>query len=212
MNINVAISINTGTPMYLDATPVGSDQFNYNILLKPFYAMESDILTVFMEEYDKYINTVSKIIFEQSIKIDDKLTQAIVGSLGMTPQELFRLKRQYVICSSVYRFGRVFHKDFITSVSKSKFLADLKVSVEIQKDPRMLEALLQDAKHCMDEIEQTVGVEFSFGSFVKGGSNPCNMVSERQWYPSNGDNTPAISIAATKVGSFCRKYKIGPNI
>jgi len=212
MNINLSVSINPNTLQYTDDIFIVDDTVkDYNLFISPFYAIESDILSIFMEDETAYLTQVSKLIFEQSIKIDDKLTTRIIADLGLSPQEAFRLKREYVICSAVYKFGRVFHKDFIKSVKKSKFLADLKVSLDIEKDTGMLTSLLNDAKNCMEEIEGLIGISTGFSSFVKGGSNPCNYTSYRQWYPSMGNNTPAVSIAAGKVSAFCQKYKIGVN-
>ncbi len=212
MNINLTVSINPAVLAYQDSSPMGAiPATNYNLFVSPFYAMETDILAVFMEDQSQYLDQVAKLIFEQSMKIDDKLTTKIVSDLGLSDQEAFRLKREYVICSAVYKFGRVFHKDYTKAVKKSKFLADLKVSLEIEKDPTMLLSLLHDAKECMDEIEGLTGISTGFSSFVKGGSNPCNYTSSRQWYPSTGGNRPAVSIAASKVATFCNKYKIGPN-
>lgn len=210
-NINIKVSINSGILLDTEGNPINpADQLELNIMLSPFYAMEQDVLGIFIDEHAPYLETVRKIIFESSIKIDDILTTELQSSLELTDQQAFRIKREYVICNSVFVFAKIFYRDYLRSVKKSKFLADIKVSLEIEREPKLIEDLQRDAKECVDEIEQlltTAGT--GMRSFVKGSHNPCNKRSDRQWFPGMGNGSPRVPIAASKASTFCRKYKIG---
>ena len=204
MNINFTLSFNDGL-IDTSGNPVSlSGSLSEDILLDPFYATENDVLIILMEEPTMaQVHTVRELIFNNSIVIDDKLRAAT----GIDSEQMFRIKRQYVICASTYQFCKVFYKDYMRSVKKSKFLGDVKVSLDIEHDPSFLLQIAADAKECMEEIEMMSGSSMS--SFVKGRGNSCNYTSNRQWYPKTHGNNPRVPIAASKVGSFCSKYKIG---
>jgi hypothetical protein len=208
-NINITVSIKPGILLDTDGDPiVVTGECSYNILLNPYYAMEYDIARVFLEDYLSYTEDLRRIIFESSIYI----SEFTLEDSNMSPEQIFRLKRQYVICRSVYNFGRIFHRDYMTAVKKSKFLADFKVSLEVQNDPSMIKSILEDAKECYEEIESLMHImsgNSGFSTFVLGKNNPCNKTSSRQWWPSHGDGTPKIPLAARKAENFCHKYKIG---
>lgn len=209
-NIQFSVTINPGVLQDTSSGAVDpTGEAIFNILLNPFYAMEQDILVVFIDEHASYLETVRAIIFDSSIYIDDILTLTIQKSLGLTDEQAFRVKRHYVICKSVFMFGKIFFRDYLKSVKKSKFLADIKVSLEIEKEPALIQQLSKDAKDCVDEIENMLGASTGFQTFVKGEWNPCNKESHRQWYPGMGNGYPRVSIGASKAETFCRKYKIG---
>ncbi len=46
------------------------DVFEEDIMLKPFYATEDDIISVFMQDKVKYWDMTRKIIFNASVKAD----------------------------------------------------------------------------------------------------------------------------------------------
>jgi len=95
------------------------------------------------------------------------------------------------------------------SIKKSKFFGDVKVSLDIEKDPTFIMQISNDAKECYESIASMVGLGAGIGSFVKGKSNSCNNESNRQWFRSLDGGSPKVPIAANKVSSFCGKYKIG---
>lgn len=211
-NIKLTIGINPGHLLDTDGQELAaSGEASFNIFLNPFYCMEQDVANVFMDDFSTYVDKLRKMIFEGSIEVDTILTQSNIDSMGLTPEQAFMLKREYVICKSVYKFGRIFHRDYMSKVKKSKFLADVKVSLEVENDPSMIKSIISDAKDCYEEIEDMIGTMGGTGmaSFVKGGSNPCNNRSHRQWWPGNGSGEPRIPIAARKSATFCSKYKIG---
>jgi len=51
MNINLSVSINPNTLQYTDDIFIVDDTVkDYNLFISPFYAIESDILSIFMED------------------------------------------------------------------------------------------------------------------------------------------------------------------
>lgn len=213
MNIQINISLNSGTLQNTDGQDIvlSSNQFDYDFYLDPFYATENDILCVFMDEYDDYIARIRKMIFEGSVKIHNILTEKLRKQLGMSVQEAFLFKRQYVICYSIYNFSKIFYREYLTSVKKSKFLADVKISLEVEKDPSLIANIGQDAKDCMKDLEAMLGTAggLQFMTFVKGECNSNNQVSFRMWFPTLGSNYPRIPVASDKYAVGNNLYKIG---
>jgi len=210
MNIKLTLN-NTEAPIALmDGTTVSfllTKEFN--MLLDPLYATEDDILSLFMEDQTIYWTQVQKIIFESSIKADQVVNDRVIRTLALSPKDVFMIKRDYTICLATYKFGIIFYRDYVTQIQKQKFLADVKVSLNVKKDPTILERLLDDAESCFKDIEDLLNTNGLINTFVKGELNPCNRRSDREWYPSKGGNTPRVSIAANKTSELCRKYKIG---
>jgi len=210
MNIRQTTSFNDGLQDILGNPIQIVGTVYYDILLDPFYCTERDILLIVMEEpSDKYIEWVRELIFNASIRADDVFNTEILKALGLTPEQEFRLKRQYVICLASYQFYKDFYKDYMRSIKKSKFLGDVKVSLDVEKDPTFIMQISDDAKECYESIADIVGVGAGMNSFVKGRSNCCNYTSSRQWYPKLDGGHPNVPIAANKAVTFCNKYKIG---
>lgn len=213
MNIQVQISLNSGVLQNTDGQDISfpSNNFSYDIFLDPFYATEYDILGVFLEEdgYEPYIPRIRKIIFEGSIRVHNILTEAKRKQLGLSVQEAFLIKRQYVICYAIYNFSKIFYRDYLKSVKKSKFLADVKVSLEVEKEPGLIGNIGEDAKKCMEDIMFMLGADMQFMTFVKGQCNANNKVSWRQWFPTLGSNYPRIPVASDKYFVGTNAYKIG---
>jgi len=210
MNIRQTVSFNDGLQDILGNPIQIVGAVYYDILLDPFYCTERDILSIVMEEpSDKYIEWVRELIFNASIRADDVFNTIILKSLELTEEQEFRLKRQYVICLVSYQFYKDFYKDFMKSIKKTKFLGDVKVSLDVEKDPSFIMQVSDDAKECYESIADMIGVGAGMNCFVKGRSNPCNYTSERQWYPKLDGGHPNVPIAANKAITFCNKYKIG---
>ena len=208
MNINFALSFNSGLRDTSGNEISLSGSLSEDILLTPFYATENDILLILMDEPSvAYHNRARELIFNNSVVVDDKLR--LVADIES--DRLFRLKRQYVMCLSIYQFCKIFYKDYMKSIKKSKFLGDVKVTLDVERDPSFIMQMANDAKECYEEIEEILMIAGggAMSSFVKGRSNACNYTSNRQWYPKTHGNNPRVPIAASKVGSFCVKYKIG---
>ena len=210
MNINTTISISTGV-LDTDGNEISlAGSASVDMLLNPFYATENDILSIVMDEpSQEYSTRIREIIFNSSVMADDKITASMIIESGMTTVQAFRIKRQYVICLSAYEFSKAFYRDYLRSIKKSKFLGDVKVSLDIEKDPSFIMQISADAKECFESIETAMGVGVGMASFVKGRNNSCGKTSSREWYPNIGNGSPRVPIAANKAVGFCNKYKIG---
>lgn len=213
-NINLSITLNESNFLDQDSVQLypGTSSYSIDMLLSPFYATEMDVMMVFGEEPGTYADKIRETIFNNSMKIDQLLTADRKKSLKLTDADAYILKRQFVICSSVYKFGDVFFKDYLQAIKKTKFLADFKVSLEMDKDPTLIKKLLGDARECMDEIMSMLEIGSGFATFSKGSLNPYNKTAgTREWWPSEGNSNPKVSIATSKAASFLRVYKIGAN-
>ncbi|MDB4533396.1 hypothetical protein N9242_00890 [Vicingaceae bacterium] len=183
---------------------------SHDLLLDPFYATERDILSIVMDEpTTKYIDMVREMIFNSSIMANDKITNTMLANNNIDAEQGFRLKRQYVICLTSYDFYKTFYRDYMKSIKKSKFLGDVKVSLDVEKDPSFIVNVFNDAKECYLSIENILGVGLGMSTFSKGVNNACNYTSDRQWFPGLNGGNPRTPIAANKAMGFCSKYKIG---
>lgn len=212
-NINISITLNATN--FIDENSVQlvpDSSASINMLLSPFYATEMDVMMPFGEDPGSYTDKIKEIIFNNSLKIDQLLTSERKKYLELSDADAYMLKRNYVICSSVYRFGDIFFKDYLQSIKKTKFLADFKVSLEMDKDPGLIKKLIGDARECMDEIMDMLQIGNGFMTFSKGSMNPYNKTAgTREWWPSEGNSNPKVSIATSKAASFLKVYKIGAN-
>lgn len=213
MNIKIAIRLQNNQLQDIDNKYLVFDKSNSyystNLLLIPLYALPSDISDLFLDEPGIYENKLYQLIFEGSLEIDSYLSPALITSLGLTPEVVFYIKRHYVICYTTARFSKIFYKDYLKSVKKSKFLADVKVSLEIEREPELINNIQSDAKDCMAGLLAGLGSSFNMQSFVKGECNEANKTSYRQWYPSLGNGKPDISMATAKTLFKGNLYKIG---
>lgn len=217
MNIKIVIKIG---PELLDTVGdpiILSGETSQSVLLDPMYATENDVLAAIMDETSPhYIEMARNIIFNASISARDKLSDKDFLRWEFTPEEVFRIRRQYTICLSIYNFAKRFHRDYAGGISKSKSIGDISVSLDIKADPVFLIAMIKDAKECADKIVEEIasdGGESGVGmaTFVKGRLNIASQIksSWRLWYPATGGNNPKTSIAANKAWVFNKKYKIG---
>ncbi len=176
-----------------------------NVLLDPFYCTEADVSAEFLEpDSFEYIDKIREIIFNGSIAIDNLISLYASEQVGgITPEQLFRIKRDYVICYSVYSLGNIIYLDYLKSSNKSKFLGDVKVTLSFENDPTTIRDKSKAAKDCMDSIErlfQSWGNSFSsMRIFVKGESNSSSKSSSREWWWNMPYQTLSdIPIGATK--------------
>lgn len=210
MNENIKIEFINITA---DDEPVNLAIVAANVLLDPFYATEEDISSPFLLETSAYIESIRRIIFNGSISIDN-LIEMLHLNMNLTDKQLFILKRDYVICYGIYELGKQINLDYLKSQNKSKFLGDVKVSLEVQNDPQFLTMTLKDAKDCLDAItgllEDMSGSESMINTFVKGECNPNNKVSWREWWTAYPLRT--VPMAATKEREYPNKKvsKVGP--
>lgn len=182
-----------------------------NLLLLPLYALPVDITDVFLEDPSPYLQPLYKILLEGSIEADTQLgfSGYINMRFGVSPQIQFLIKRNYVIAYATYRFAEVFYRDYLKAVKKSKFLADVKVSLDIERDPDFINQLKADAQQKMKEIKQVMDSPSNIQGFIKGAANSSNKTSARLWFPSLGNNFPDSSMATAKSMFRGSPHKIG---
>lgn len=208
---NSLINIKLGTGIKtVDQKNISSGQsFSVNLGLDPLYATTEDVLERFVdEETHKYSEIAKKFIFEASQKADMLFSKAKLS--GASTEEIYYLKREYSICYAIYKFAKVFNRDFLTSVKKQKFVADVKVSIDIAKDPSSIREIGKDAESCTKDLESLLDSSSQFGLFVKGQNSSKAEDISRRWYPSeNGKGLPREPIAASKYYFNNRLYKIG---
>ncbi len=193
--------------------PVNLTTIYANVLLTPFYATEEDVSSPLLLEPTAYVESIRRIIHTGSISIDN-LIEMLRLNINLTDKQLFILKRDYVICYGIYELGKQINLDYLKSQNKSKFLGDVKVSLEIQNDSKFLTMTLEDAKNCLDAITSILRdmstSDSMMSTFVKGECNPNNKASWREWWTSYP--LKAVPMAATKERDYPLKKvsKIGP--
>ena len=213
MNIKFSIRLQNDVLKDTDGNSIVFDKsesyYSTPMMLSPLYALPTDINDVFIEEPGIYESVLYKILFEGSMKIDTYLTSRVISCLGLSAEDAFYIKRSFTICYATYQFAKVFYRDYLKSIKKSKFLADVKISLEVEKDPDLITAVQNDAKKCMEEIIEALTARQSMQGFVKGSANPTSKFSAREWMPSLGNNCPDISIATSKAFFGGRIVKVG---
>ena len=191
------------------------DVFEEDIMLKPFYATEDDIISVFMQDKEKYWDMTRKIIFNAQVKADFFLRNFAFDYSKVTEAQIFQLKRDYVICNQVYQFAKQFNADFLKSVNKTKLLGDLKVTVAMSRAGNGANIIMQDAQACIDELELSFDVlktggggTFMIKPFNKNGADKGSFSPSRQWWPGEPQE-PMVSIATRHYQHLGKFYKIG---
>lgn len=210
MNESLAISISdlydiTGREIKLRVGLV-------SILLNPFYCIESEILSEYLDKYGTFIEKAREVIHAGSIKIDSLIKQYLTNRGIYLPEEdLFVIRHDYVQCYGMYYFGKHFNSNMSKITSKSKELGDFKVSNSLTSDPTFIYKIVGDAQECMHAIEQMLkewGSSTSImNTFVKGELNCNNYNAHRLWYYE--EPSPQVSTASRKQKFGNRWLKIG---
>lgn len=214
MNIKIKIKLQNDVLKTADGTKFlsfdkGKNIYIQNIFTLPWYATVADIVPRFMEEAGSYEQVIKKYIHEGSMEADTIINARVVSFFGLSPEITFYIKRRFTICYATYHFAQVFYRDYLKSVKKQKFLADVKVSLEIEKEPDFINNIRADANKCMEDIINAATALDNMSGFVKGECNPCNAVVGRLWYPSEGDNWPDTSVATAKTWHNGKLHKAG---
>jgi len=213
MNTRIRIKLNDS----IKNTDGGSISFSGEIVedlfLAPLYARPEDVLPIYMDEPTAAMHSKAlSIIFDTSILAKDKLSDSAFRKWNIDSAQAFRIRREFVICMSAYKFGKQFYRDYMKSIKKSKFFGDVKVSLDIEKDPGFIMQIMGDAKDCYESIlEDITGSSSDMLSFSIGRTNPCSRSSNREWLSSSSPEYAGYPIAANMVSKFCRKYKVGFN-
>ena len=187
-----------------NSLPLVAESCSANILINPMYCTESDISAEFLQEDSfQYTDFIRSKIFDGSLEIDNYLSMYGITP-NLTPEHLFIIKRDYVLCYCTYHVGSRLYIDYAASSRKEKFLGDIKVTLEIKNDPMVLKGKFEAAKYCMDSImalfENWQKSKSMIGLFVKGETNSSSKTSSREWW-WNMPGMPSISspVAATKL-------------
>lgn len=182
-------------------------------LVMPIYALPNDIMDLFADEVGRYENVLYRYLYEASLYIDNMFNSPFVTYFNLTPANQFYIKRLYVIAWVTWQFAKVFYRDYLKSVKKSKFLADVKVSLEIEREPDLIKKIEDDAEAMWKAIIQGVTAMQNMRGFVKGSANPSNSkAGARLWLPSLGNNFPDVSMATAKTFFGGKIYKGGDQL
>lgn len=196
MNINLDISIQglldkASVPLNINASD--------NIGLSPFYASVRDVEQFFPEDIsftDDFIKKLNEEIFNSSIYIDNYIKSKC---LKMTEEDLYYIKRQYVICSAAsYSANRVYANSLKSSKVR-KELGDFVVERSVAYSDSTIANSGKEAKGCMAEILSEIDSMAAIiaQGFVKGSNIASNKSSWRAWH--HPDRESRVPIAADKI-------------
>ncbi len=201
MNENIVIGFNL---IDENNQPVVCDSVIVNVLTDPFYCTEKEVAGEFLkEESFAYYDQIREIIFNGSLEIDSFI-ELFGISTGLTDQQLFKIKRDYVLCYSIYALGNFIYLDYMKSSRKEKFLGDVKITLEYENDPSAIRSKSEDARECMEGIKRLFeswnSSESMMNIFVKGDLNNSSRSASREWW-WNQPYTSIVNspIAATKA-------------
>lgn len=207
MNINFLIDISDLKDVEGNPLDVSLSE---NILLDPFYASIHDIEMYFGEEVkfsDNFISKLGEIIFNKSLYIDSFLKRK---NLNLSQEDLYIIKRDYVICATVYEAAKHIYIGVAKSTSIKKQLGDFMVERSINNDLGNINSIGQDAKSCMDDIIDELNslTDILASSFVKGSALPSSKRADRLWHHPEYESR--VPIGADKLlESNGRYYKTG---
>lgn len=193
--------------------------------LVPFYAAPEDILLFFSDEgsteWVENFERVVNLVFNGSRSFDRLLAyNSITIGSDMTRMAI---AEKYTICYATYWAGIKLFKDRLKSISKTKNLGDFGISYRGDKDNTAVEAIIKDAKKCLDDIGEYIS-ELSAAEigkakvfmFRKSGAK-VSQYSTRRW----DYMTPELGIAyagnkrvlqdgsSYKTGAFYQYWMIG---
>ena len=180
-------------------------------MLHPFYASVHDIELYFDEKItfsDKFIEKLNEIIFNKSIYIDVHMKNKHLR--GMTDEDMYILKREYVICAVAHEASKHIYVNLLKSSNIKKQLGDFSVERSSSFDTDSYKKIGSDAEKCakllLEEIDNLS--MFFAESFIKGANIPSNGYSYRIWH--NPLYQSRVPIAADKAReSDGRYYKTG---
>ena len=130
--------------------------FKVDLLLTPFYVTESELLSTYLDEWSyKQIQSARSIIFKNSLEADRLIGRRLTK---IPKEELFMLKRQLVLCMSIRDFGNKFNSDYISSLSRTKTLAEFTVSTSSNNNPQFVINTINQAKDCVHDIKEAISL------------------------------------------------------
>lgn len=182
------------------------------LMLTPFYALESDVITPFTDLTDDQFPWIRKLLFNASLTVY-RLTKPLEKLTIISKEDLFLLRRDFVICLVTNEMAKQLNKDLAASLSRSKTLGDFSVSTSKKGDNSVLLQILSDSSSCINEMKQLIEeLEQSSlvpASFVKGQYNPKTRLVGRLWWNSELPMTLVDGYANRKYDYKGNKYKAG---
>lgn len=190
-----------------DGSSVDVSESASEILLSPFYASIRDIeLGIPADKVsfpEKFSQDVSEMIFNKSIWIENYLRRK---RLNLTEEELYAIKRDYVICSVLAAVANKLYGTLLKGQSVKKVLGDFEVQRDSTFDTNSALNFAKDSKSCADDILSAIDAAASVlaSSFVKGQYNCRSRVSDREWHHPRYRSV--MPIAANKELEIDGKY------
>lgn len=187
-----------------DGQPVNIQSCAVNTMIDPMYCTEIEIVQEFLEEESfAYMDLIRKNIFDGSLEIDAYLSLYGIKT-SLSPEQLFLIKRDFTICHTIYNIGNQLYLDYMQSVNKTKFLGDVKVSLEYQNDPMVIKGKFEDAQRCEQAIKSMFldwrQAKNIMQIFVKGFDNSSTKSSSREWWWNQAyEPLVRLPMAATKI-------------
>lgn len=125
-----------------------------DIGLTPFYGTPEEVLLFFAEEgssdWIEYFERIVNLLFNGSRAFDRLLNY---NSITIADPSLRQaMAEKYAMCYATYWAGIKIFQNRLRSVSKSKNLGDFSISYRGDKDETAVNAIIKDAKSCLDEI------------------------------------------------------------
>lgn len=158
------------------------------LLLNPIYALEEDVITPFTTLKEDQLPWVRKLLFDSSITVF-RLTKTVEKLNIMSREDLFSLRRDFVICMVTNEMAKQLYKDALSSISRSKSLGDFSVSTATKNDSVAISRIISDSSTCVSDMKSLVeAMELSGitpSTFTKGSSNPSTRKSARLWWHSD---------------------------
>lgn len=155
------------------------------LMLKPLYALESDVISPFETLDEKSFPWIRKLLFNASLTVY-RLTKFLENTNIISKDDLFLLRRDFVICIVTNEMSKQLNKDLAASLSRSKTLGDFSVSTSKKGDSSVLLQLIRDSSDCIAEMKQTIeDLQQSSilpATFVKGQYNPRTKLIGRLWW------------------------------
>lgn len=182
------------------------------LLLSPLYALESDVISPFSGLEDSQFPWIRKLLFNASLTVY-RLTKSLESISIISQEDLFMLRRDFVICIVTNEIAKQMNKDLAATLSRSKSLGDFSVSTSTKGDHSVLLQIIKDSNACVEEMKQAISdleqTSILPTSFVKGRYNPRTVKSSRLWWHSELPVNVVDGYASKKYYINDRGYKSG---
>lgn len=160
-----------------------------NTLLTPMYVTEGQLLSMFVEDEDRYYLKAREIAFTSSLRARDYLEYKL-QSLNLPEGYTESLVRELAQCFGVNGLATALFKTFGESVSRSKTLGEFSVSTSIKHSTHALRDIMNSSRDCVDEAKKAVDelkhLAASYGRATsKASCHPSSRFSYRLWFHNN---------------------------